>query len=117
MSKMTLAQSVEKFSHITQGVPDAELDRAWAWGAYDSEGVRFAFFRTYEELRELATKISFERAAHEPISSALRDHRWLITDPQVHCSLGYNDQYTGQSGFGSWRCLTRRTEDALPHQR
>jgi hypothetical protein len=39
-----------------QNLPDPGLDRAWAWGAYDSEGVRFALFRTYEELCELAVK-------------------------------------------------------------
>jgi len=73
VSKTTLAQSVDKFAHITQAVPDARLERAWAWGAYDSEGVRFAFFRTYEELRELAARMASERAAHgQAISSAQR---------------------------------------------
>lgn len=73
MSETTLAQSVIEFAHVTHRVPDAELDREWAWGAYDSEGIRFAFFRTYEELRELATKLAVERAAHGPaISSAQR---------------------------------------------
>jgi hypothetical protein len=70
---MTLAQTVEKFAQVVQGVPDAELDREWAWGDYDSEGIRFAFFRAYEELRELAVKIAIERAAHGPaVSSAQR---------------------------------------------
>ncbi len=58
-----LAQSVEKFARITHGLPDAELERSWAWGAYDSEGVRFAFFGTDEALRELAAKIAAERLA------------------------------------------------------
>ncbi len=73
MNQTTLAQSVEQFARVTQNTPDAELERAWAWGAYDSEGVRFAFFRMYEELRELATKMASERAAHGPaLSSAQR---------------------------------------------
>ncbi len=63
MSEMTLAQAVSKFAQVTQGVPNAALDRAWAWGDYDSEGVRFAFFRTYEELRELAVRLAGERVA------------------------------------------------------
>jgi hypothetical protein len=33
------------------------------WGAYDEEGVRFAFFRTYEELRELAVRLLTARVA------------------------------------------------------
>lgn len=69
----SLARAVEQFAHVTSGVPDADLDRAWAWGAYDSEGVRFAFFRCYEELRELAAKIAAERAIHGPdMSTAQR---------------------------------------------
>jgi hypothetical protein len=61
--KTSLARAVEQFADVTLGVSDSELDREWAWGAYDSEGVRFAFFRTYEELRELATKTAAERSA------------------------------------------------------
>jgi hypothetical protein len=68
-----LAQAVGGFARITQGVPDAALDRAWAWKAYDSEGVRFAFFRTCEELRELAVRVTTERAAGgEALSPAQR---------------------------------------------
>jgi uncharacterized damage-inducible protein DinB len=55
---------------VTQGVAEPELDRAWAWGAYDSEGVRFAFFRTYEELRELAARTAAGRSARGPAVSA-----------------------------------------------
>ena len=69
MFEMSLARAVEQFADVTQGVPDAELDREWAWGAYDSEGVRFAFFRTYEELRELAAKTAAERSARGSATS------------------------------------------------
>ena len=63
MLDKSLAHAVEEFVLATQGISDSELDREWAWGAYDSEGVRFAFFRTYEELRELAVKTLRERSA------------------------------------------------------
>ncbi len=59
----TLAQSVEQFASMVQGISDVDLERPWAWMGYDSEGVRFAFFRTYEELCELAIKLASERAA------------------------------------------------------
>ena len=73
MFKTSLARAVEEFADVVQGVPDAELDREWAWGAYDSEGVRFAFFRTCEELRELAKKTAAERSAHGPaVATGLR---------------------------------------------
>jgi len=63
MLDMSLAAAVDEFALVTQGISDSDLDREWAWGAYDSEGVRFAFFRTYEELRELAAKTAHERSA------------------------------------------------------
>ena len=73
MPPATLAQSVEAFAHLTQSLTDADLDRAWAWGDYDSEGVRFAFFRIYEELHTLAVKLAQDRASSgRPASSAQR---------------------------------------------
>jgi hypothetical protein len=69
MFNTALARAVEQFAAVTQGLPDAELDRAWAWGAYDSEGVRFALFRTYEELRELAVKLAAQRSDQGPARS------------------------------------------------
>ena len=66
MFNTSLAEAVEQFATLTHAAPDSALDREWAWGAYDSEGVRFAFFRTYEELRELAATTVAERAARGP---------------------------------------------------
>ena len=63
MINPSLARAVEQFADLTQDVPDSDLDREWVWGAYDFEGVRFAFFRTYEELRELAVRTTVERSA------------------------------------------------------
>ena len=66
-----LSQSIDHLAQLTQGIPDAALDLPWTWGEYDSDGVRLAFFRTYEELRELAVKLRQERAARGlPPSSA-----------------------------------------------
>jgi hypothetical protein len=70
MFSSSLAHAVERFADIMQGVPEPDLDREWAWGAYDGEGVRFAFFRTYEDLHELAARTAAERLAHGPPMSA-----------------------------------------------
>ena len=69
MTPTSLAQSVETFAHLTKSLTDADLDRAWAWGDYESEGVRFAFFRVYEELRTLAVKLAQERASNGRLPS------------------------------------------------
>lgn len=73
MTPARLAVSIETFANLTAALADADLDRAWAWGDYDSEGVRFAFFRVYEELRTLAAKVVQARATGgQPPSSAQR---------------------------------------------
>lgn len=73
MFTIALTRAVEGLATLTHGLPDSALEREWAWGAYNEEGVRFAFFRTYEELRELAAKTAAERVAHGcPPSTAQR---------------------------------------------
>jgi hypothetical protein len=63
MLDTTLLHAVERFAGVVHPLTEADLERPWAWGAYDSEGVRFACFRTYEELRELAAQIAAGRLA------------------------------------------------------
>ncbi len=57
---MDLQHTVENFARLTLNLADADLERPWNWEEYD-EGVRFAFFRTYEELRELAVELRSQR--------------------------------------------------------
>jgi uncharacterized damage-inducible protein DinB len=73
MFEPSLIRAVKRFSSLTQGVSDSDLEKEWAWGAYDEEGVRFAFFRTYEELCELAAETASMRSALGPeMSTAQR---------------------------------------------
>lgn len=106
MFTTSLVRAVERFSAITQGVPDSELDRAWAWGVYDSEGVRFAFFRTYEELRDLAAKTAAARAAHGPaVSTAQRilaQYHWAYRDLQAALLGVGGDEEDRAPAEGEW---------------
>lgn len=61
MSFEKLLTTVEAWVNAFADADEAVLNRNWAWDDYDSEGVRFACFRTYEQLRELAVRISAER--------------------------------------------------------
>jgi hypothetical protein len=70
MAELNLTQAVEKFALTTCYLTDSDLDREWTWRAY-SEGVRYAMFRTYEELRTLAAALIAERTTKgAPISTA-----------------------------------------------
>ena len=45
--------AVSQFAQLAHHFSERDLEKPWAWQDYD-DGVRHAFFRTYEELRELA---------------------------------------------------------------
>jgi hypothetical protein len=67
---MDVKQTVFDFARAAQSFSDNDLERAWEWGDYD-EGVRFAFFRTYEDLRQLAARlVSLRNKAGQPLTSA-----------------------------------------------
>jgi hypothetical protein len=70
MVKDELTKAVEQFGTFANRIPDPQLESPWAWQSYDSEGIRFAFFRTYEELRELAVLLRSERTRQAAPPSA-----------------------------------------------
>ena len=71
MSDLSLNDAVISFAKETCHFTDQNLELPWTWGSYDEEGVRFAFFRTYEELRQLAVELRADRhATGRPITQA-----------------------------------------------
>ena len=72
MEKNSLVEAVERFSQLTAALPDERLDTPWKWQDYD-EGVRFAFFRIYEELHALAANLASLRVDQsQPLTTAQR---------------------------------------------
>jgi hypothetical protein len=55
-----LTAAVEKFAATMCDIPDYDLDTSWQWKGHD-EGIRFSFFVTLLELRQLAVKMGSER--------------------------------------------------------
>lgn len=67
-----LIDAVEYFAHLTLNLSDRDLERPWRWRAYD-QGVRYAFMRTYEQLRQLAAALLSQRTRGEkPLTTAQR---------------------------------------------
>lgn len=105
MIQQGLEKSVEKFATLTQYCDQADLERKWTWGDY-SEGVRFSFFRVYEELRTLAARLSALRSASEsPITTVqhiLAQHHAAFRDLQA-VTLGVSDEAGGAApAEGEW---------------
>jgi hypothetical protein len=90
----SLTPALESFTNLTLNLPDTALDISWAWRDYSSEGIRFAFFRTYEELQDLAVALHAERARNQPLTDAQRflgQYHTAFMDLQAVC-LGVDDQ-------------------------
>lgn len=68
-----LAGSLDSLAQTFIRLSDEELARPWSWRDYDDDGVRFALFRTYEELVELAAELRDQRAgSSQPLTQAQR---------------------------------------------
>ena len=106
----SLVNAVDSFAKVTQGISDEDLDRRWAWGAYDSEGIRFAFFRTYEELRELAVGLLAGRQSNRPVLSSA--HRIL-----AHYHAAYRDLGAALLGIGDDEAEQASAEGEWPIRR
>jgi uncharacterized damage-inducible protein DinB len=97
-----LESAVLEFAELTCNLPDQELEREWVWQDYD-EGVRFAFFRNYEDLCTLAARLEAGRSA--PFSEArciLAQYHLAYRDLQA-LLLGIDDDLAMQEpAEGEW---------------
>ncbi len=72
MAELKLIEAVERFASVTKDFSIDELSLEWRWRAYN-ENLRYAFFRTYEELRQLAAALLAQRTLGDKnISTAQR---------------------------------------------
>lgn len=69
MFNTELAKTIENFATITLPLTEKDLELPWTWKDHDEEGVRFAFFVTIEQLRELAVELASLRT---PLTSVQR---------------------------------------------
>src|SRR5512141_1572459 len=62
MFKTQLETAVQNFSTLMLPFSEKELEQDWKWKDHDQEGIRFAFFVTLQELRQLAVTLSALRS-------------------------------------------------------
>lgn len=67
MFDQNLNKTVEYFARLLFPLSEKDLERTWKWKDHDGEGIRFSFFVTIQELRQLAVQLSSQRA---PLTSA-----------------------------------------------
>ena len=61
MFNTELINAVEGFARLMLPIQEKELEREWIWKDHDEEGVRFAFFVSIQELRQLAVQLAADR--------------------------------------------------------
>ena len=83
MTSNKLHSAVQDFAHLFINLPDAELERAWRWKDHDEEGIRFAFFVTLQELRQLAVTLSTLRPKLTPAQHILSQYHAAYMDLQA----------------------------------
>ena len=62
MFNTQLIQAVEDFATVMLPLSEETLEKEWIWKDHDEEGVRFTFFVTLQELRQLAVTLSTLRS-------------------------------------------------------
>ena len=70
---MTVTRAVERLVRASVRLGDADLDRPYAWEAYDEDGLRFALLTAHHLLRETHATVAAARlGAGKPFSEAQR---------------------------------------------
>jgi hypothetical protein len=67
MFNSELTSAVENFAAFMLPLSEKDLERKWEWKDHDEEGIRFAFFVTLQELRDLAVGLA---ASAKPLTQA-----------------------------------------------
>ena len=83
MFNLQLTQAVENFSSLMLPLSEKDLEREWIWKDHDEEGIRFAFFVTLQELRQLAVTLSTLRPKLTPAQHILSQYHAAYLDLQA----------------------------------
>ena len=67
MFNSELTNAIENFAALMLSFSEKDLERTWVWKDHDEEGIRFAFFVTIQELRQLAVQLATNR---KPLTQA-----------------------------------------------
>lgn len=78
-----LRQAVDNFASLLLPFSEKDLEREWKWKDHDEEGIRFAFFVTLQELRQLAVDLSARHPKPTPAQRILSQYHAAYMDLQA----------------------------------
>jgi hypothetical protein len=91
MFDIQLSQVVENFAARMLPLSENDLQQGWIWKDHDEEGIRFAFFVTLQELRDLAVTLVTLRSKLTPAQHILGQYHAAYMDLQA-AVLGISDE-------------------------
>ena len=83
MFNTELTRAINGFTQLMLPVSEKGLKREWVWKDHDEEGIRFAFFVTPQELRELAVTLSTLRTKWTSTQHILGQYHAAYMDLQA----------------------------------
>jgi hypothetical protein len=91
MFNQDLETAVQDFSALMLPLSEKDLEQEWKWKDHEQEGIRFAFFVTLQELRQLAVTIAALRSKPTAAQHILSQYHAAYIDLQASV-LGVSDE-------------------------
>ena len=102
MFQTELNRTVEDFTALMLPLSETDLERAWIWKDHDEEGIRFAFFVTLQELRDLAVTLAALRRDRTQAQHILSQYHAAYMDLQAAVVGLSNDDAERAPAQGEW---------------
>ena len=102
MFNTSLNQAVEDFTSLMLPLSEKDLEHPWVWKDHDEEGIRFAFFVTLQELRQLAVTLSTHRTRQTAAQLILSQYHVAYMDLQAALLGISNGDADRLPGEGEW---------------
>jgi len=83
MFNAELATAVENLATLMLPLTEKDLEREWIWKDHDEEGLRFAFFVTIQDLKQLAVEIASSQTPPTPAQRILGQYHAQYMDLQA----------------------------------
>lgn len=99
---LELNSAVQEFAALMLPLSEKDLEREWVWKDHDEEGIRFAFFVTLQELRDLAVVLTASRPQPTPAQHILSQYHAAYTDLQAAVLGLSNEDAERAPADGEW---------------
>src|SRR5512138_2539430 len=102
MFNTALTDAVQDFAALMLHLSEKDLEREWKWKDHDEEGIRFAFFVTLQELRQLAVRLAALRSRPTDAQHILSQYHAAYMDLQAAVLGVSNEDAEHPPAAGEW---------------